>query len=301
MIKPVHAVGFGIGIVERASGSGLSALAIKGPVAAHHGLRPPRISADLDVLVEPGRAQDLVNALARCGWSPRPMTRAAGIASAHSESLTHPDWPIDIDVHFRFPGFLEGDQRAFDALWEDRTTMTFAGVECTVAGRNGSIIIAMLHAIRPDASGGQRLHELELALDAVRAMDPAERQRLVDLVIASGAAAALASPLREAGVEVPVPTEVDATAWNARVASAGSFTGQVVSAAGGASGAERWKVLWLALWPSSEELRAAYEGEGREVGSMARLRIERLGRGLRALPGALRAYRDARRESRGLQ
>lgn len=278
--------------------AGIRALIIKGPVATHHGLRPARASADIDVLVEPGRAYDLVDALEACGWKRRPMTRAAELAASHSESLIHPRWPIDIDVHAKFPGFLAGEPSAFEALWRDRTAMSLAGTDCTVAGLHGSIIIALLHAIRPDAIGHQRTDEHRLALAAVARMTRVDQERFVDIVVDSGAAGALVGSLREVGLTVPVPGGQDATAWDALVASKGSFTGQVLAAASTAHGGQRVKVLWLALWPSATELRAAYEGEGHVVRSVTWLRLQRLGRGLRALPGALRALARARREAK---
>lgn len=65
------------------------ALSIKGIAADWHGLRPPRISADADVLVPPTSWESLKEALGRCGWHSRPMSRTGLDALEHSTTLIH--------------------------------------------------------------------------------------------------------------------------------------------------------------------------------------------------------------------
>lgn len=52
---------------------GIRLLVVKGDALARMGLREPRVSADVDVLVEPDRFDELCAALEGAGWSERPL------------------------------------------------------------------------------------------------------------------------------------------------------------------------------------------------------------------------------------
>ena len=51
---------------------GIRMLVIKGPISAELGLRTRRYSTDVDIVVEPARTKDLIEALGAYGWTPRP-------------------------------------------------------------------------------------------------------------------------------------------------------------------------------------------------------------------------------------
>ena len=136
------------------------ALMIKGPVASMQGLRPPRISADIDVLVEPRSVHKLCAALSARGWH-APVTREVPrVLDLHSITLVHDEWPCAIDVHRSFPGLLAEPSDTFDALWGCRQRYEIAGQPVTVPSRAGMALILALHALR---SPGEPRSSAEIA------------------------------------------------------------------------------------------------------------------------------------------
>src|SRR6476661_8445988 len=69
-------------------------LFIKGPTAVAMGVRPPRPSSDVDVLVDPAMFEAICSALRRCGWSLRApigvLAHAADLSFEHSAHFVHP-------------------------------------------------------------------------------------------------------------------------------------------------------------------------------------------------------------------
>lgn len=145
---------------------GIRALVIKGAPLAIQGLRPFRVSSDVDVLVEPGRSDELLRALEQVGWLDRAMNADELTFPRHSHSLINTSWPCDIDLHFRYPGMESGD--AFEALWERRQKFRVAGVDVWTPDRIGNALVMALHGLR--APWIER-HSAELALLAERLTD----------------------------------------------------------------------------------------------------------------------------------
>ena len=113
------------GVVQRVSSDvGARVLFIKGPVLTSQGLRELHPSVDVDVLVDPTRVDDLLEALATLGGAVQPP--GAFILPLHSTTLRNPRWGCELDVHNRFPGFLADPSDVFEALWERRTTVRIA-------------------------------------------------------------------------------------------------------------------------------------------------------------------------------
>ncbi|GAA1945894.1 hypothetical protein GCM10009798_01090 [Nocardioides panacihumi] len=133
---------------------GVRALAMKGPVSAHHGWRNPRHSSDADLLVEPSGLAPLLSRLGELGWQQKPRY------ADHSVTLTHPLWPCELDVHDRFPGFLAEPDVVFDALWRTRSTIELAHSPQPCTGPVGSAVVAALHALR-EPEHGRHFHEFE--------------------------------------------------------------------------------------------------------------------------------------------
>ena len=128
--------------------SGIRVLSIKGLVADRYGLRTPRVAADADVMVDPARFDDFCDLMDEHGWRRRVEREVPSLLGMHSVTLIRDNWPNDIDVHVRFPGFFAGDSVAFDRLWRTRGTMAAAHTEIDVPSRAGSAVIAALHAVR---------------------------------------------------------------------------------------------------------------------------------------------------------
>ncbi|MDO4718451.1 MAG: nucleotidyltransferase family protein [Propionibacteriaceae bacterium] len=106
----------------------------------------PRGSSDADLLVEPGRVGDLVEALTRHRF--RLVTHfETGSAFEHAASLWHEKlgW---VDVHRRFPGIGMPAAEAFDRLWAHRQQIRIAGYPCAAPSRLAQRLMLLLHAAR---------------------------------------------------------------------------------------------------------------------------------------------------------
>lgn len=145
-------------------------LAFKGVAATQYGLRPPRPSADVDVLVDPDRHQDLVDALEERGWIQRPSDPDTATFPRHSVSLFHPAWGMDIDVHFRYPGIELTPAETFERLWTQRTTLWCGNQPVQIPGFADAVLIAALHSLR-GLWVDKHEKELEALIERCRTVD----------------------------------------------------------------------------------------------------------------------------------
>ena len=74
----------------------IRALAVKGPVLEHFGLRGYKVSGDADVLVDPDDFETFCSAIESLGWGERQVRFSPSILVPHSKTYIHPDWPCDI-------------------------------------------------------------------------------------------------------------------------------------------------------------------------------------------------------------
>lgn len=128
--------------------SGIRTLAIKGIVADRYGLRAPRTAADSDVMVDPVRFDEFCESLTARGWHLRVEREVPSLLGPHSVTMIHAEWPNDLDIHMRFPGFFADDATTFERLWQTRGEMQIAHIAVPVPSRAASAVIAALHAVR---------------------------------------------------------------------------------------------------------------------------------------------------------
>lgn len=121
---------------------------IKGPISGLQGLRRPKVSGDVDVLVSPADLDPLIKGLNSRGWTQRPTDFDESTFPVHSVTLLHPTWPNDIDVHFRFPGMERPATECFELLWSRTATFPLAGRPLKAPSRELGICILALHALR---------------------------------------------------------------------------------------------------------------------------------------------------------
>ena len=244
-------------------------LTLKGPYTAEEGLRPQRASYDVDLLLHPHDADRFIASLARLGWQQRPRPNFPTLLPPHSASLIHPGWPVDLDVHWNWPGFLVSDAEAFETLWATHRTVTLAGAEIRVPSRADSALILALHVLRESKNLTQvqrRRAEYEFLLDAVRAEPETQAQ-----IVASASqlqAVRTAQPfLAELSVD-GVPELIEAAVaepmgdaghrfieWQRHQASDHAVAGWVHQL----SNTPLWRkpaVIWRATFPSPHDLRA---------------------------------------------
>ncbi|PPF34270.1 hypothetical protein C5E05_15320 [Pseudoclavibacter sp. AY1H1] len=162
---------------------GIRMLVIKGPISADLGLRTRRYSTDVDIIVEPGRAKDLIEALQAYGWRPRPWPDFPKLLEQHSRTLIHESWPNDIDVHHYWPGFLGRPQEAFDRLWAHHIQVTVAGHPIDTPDRAGSALVLALHSLREEgqvSADSRQMTEYSELVSALKKMDGSDTQFVSD-------------------------------------------------------------------------------------------------------------------------
>lgn len=264
---------------------------IKGPSLYHHGLREQRLSADVDVLVEPARFDDLCRVLNGLGWKSRPSLFIDEINATHSVTFIHDQWPCDIDLHHRFPGFLATPDEVFEALWERRERMQLAHQWCQVQDRISGILLLALHSIRGAQS--QPRHSQELAHLLSIPLSPRERASIADLAVRTGSAATLAHVLSDLKIAVDAAETISdplmLRAWRERIDAGSEGAYPWLLALRKAPWRARPGIVWRSLWPSRQDLLVANPSTSDTASGRAEARLSRLHRGARSLPAAIRA------------
>ncbi|MEP6477974.1 MAG: nucleotidyltransferase family protein [Rhodoglobus sp.] len=140
---------------------GVRSLVIKGPIADELGLRPPRASSDVDLLVEPGGADEVIAFLQGAGWYERFAPSIPWVMEFHSRTFIHDGWPIDLDIHNHWPGFLREKGEVFETLWARRESHSMAGLVVDAPDKASMTLILALHSLR-DPEREQSRRELPL-------------------------------------------------------------------------------------------------------------------------------------------
>ena len=215
--------------------------------------------------------------------------------AGHSLAFLSDTWPCDIDVHRYFPGFLNDPATTFDLLWESRTQMELAHRPVAIPSRISSILIAGLHQLR---DGEARADKLELANLASAELSDEDRIDLIALAELTGALEPARVLLGRLGVtadDLPPARDSPALqAWRARVDARASGAFFWLLLLDRTSPAERFALLWRALWPPRETLMVNNPGAPDTLLSRIGLRLARLPGGIRGLPRAVRALLRSR-------
>lgn len=264
---------------------GCRALVVKGSILESQGLRGHHESVDVDLLVDPAQFTSFVEALADAGWHAPKDSTDAGIMEKHSATVSHSHWPITIDVHRYFPGFLADPQTVFEVFWERHTTTEVAEVQVNTPDPVGHAALAALHYLRAPDSGLRMLNYPGLVERTPAALGEAGLVELSEVAAKTGAATTLAEYLAAVGAPAAVDAPgledalrqwelnshaVPATGWLLKVRREPFY---------------RWpQAAWRALVLTDEELAAHYCLPGESVRTA---RWRRIRKGLRYSPGAL--------------
>jgi hypothetical protein len=279
---------------------GIRALAVKGPVLAMQGLRAAKTSADIDVLVEPAGLDRLCAALGDLDWRLAEVVETPHIVPFHSVNLSHPRWPVEIDLHHWFPGFLAAPDEVFDLLWSRRVNASLAHQECPAPDMVAHTALMALHYLR-DATTAWGAAGIDVLADVVDGWDPQQKEDLAQVAARAGAARPLAPLLHRVGAPELADVAVLAVPvqdWELQTQSA---TKEVLPWLVGWSRtpwSRRPAYLRRALWIDKEHFQPEH-GPRLSRAQVRRARVARLRRGSRALPVALREYvrRDRTRDA----
>lgn len=284
-------------IARAAADLDIRVLAIKGPVAALQGLRAPRTSADVDVLVHPRDIRALVDGLVALGWRKWGAVNSAPfIMPRHSVNLLNDLWPVGIDVHHYFPGFLADPGDVFDALWDRQEQVTLAGVPIPACDPVGHSAVVALHLLRSFPDGeGSALADLE---DRARlVLRPGDVEALVGLARRTDATATLRPFLLALGVpqsDLGEARDPEAFAlWNRRARVVGSAPWIMLLAQ---TPKRHWpRIVWHAVMLTEKEILEMHQVVP-EAG-VTRLRLHRIRRGVKGMPRSVRSVMAARRRA----
>jgi hypothetical protein len=199
--------------VWAAEEAGARILIIKGPAAEHYRQRASRVSSDIDVYADPLSTEIFQSALSRRGWKRRPID-TSDIWPVHSFTYFHSQWPNDIDVHFRFPGFDESSQNVFEQIYSQHNLIKIAGQPVPIPSELDSWIIQGLHAAR---SYWEKQSHDDLAL--LRETQPLDGKTLTDRARQLGCTAALYPHFSEDLLSLSAQERIPSDEWRLRMAA----------------------------------------------------------------------------------
>lgn len=280
----------------------LRVLSVKGPVAVAQGLRgPERTSIDADILVHPEDHPELVRSLVDRGWSPRQSSTAPSLHPRHADTLTHPVWPTELDVHRLFPGFLAEPGVVFDALYRCSASLALAGQELRVPPPSAHALLLALNIMRDEADPVASQDFIQLVERSSALLDTFERKRLADLLRETKAASDAIVFVTALGLDIEsrdLPSPDGAVpelvhGWVRRAGARQTRGTAWLFALADASWAGRIRVLRDAAWPDRREMERR-AGAPLSGWQLAQARLKRLWRGRRLIAGALADFRARR-------
>ena len=278
-------------VARMAECSDIRTLLIKGPIAARQRLRPDWPSVDVDVLVDPSRFEDMQQLLRDNGWRIEVPCTGPHLMPFHSKAYRHDNWPCEIDVHDRFPGFFADPQDVFEALWARRTSSTIAGRDVPCPDLLGNAAIVALHALRePSYERSQR--DLAFMTETLNdRFDDTQKRELAALAVATGAADTLRPFLNAVGAPRLEDTSTraeDLQAWQIRTSSTGVRSVSYLYQLRRTPLRRLVPFLWHALVLTEGEIRTAQPAAAPGAWGLFKARLRRLRWGLGHIPRAVR-------------
>lgn len=228
---------------------GVRVFFIKGPASVMQGLREAKISADVDVFVDPSRLNALLAGLHERGWRERPVDPDTKTFPKHSVTVHHPEWPCCIDVHFRFPGMEESDDSCFEVLWAHSVHMELAGQGLRVPSKALGTLFLALHALRSPELPACR-QELQYLAGLIRLESQSEE--LLELATATGSLAAVRPFLENLLSQTIAPVWPEPSQeWRNRLVAREPGGARLIAIVQ-APWRDKPTMLWRALFPRAE-------------------------------------------------
>ncbi|WP_425307936.1 glycosyltransferase family 2 protein [Ammonicoccus fulvus] len=209
----------------------------------------------------------------------------------HSVTLIHDHWPVDLDVHRVFPGFLRDASEVFEVLWNRRVEIISAHQAVDIPDFSSSALILALHSARSKAEHARHATELAYLIQLSTSWTEGQRADLAELARVTGSSQALADVLPLMGVSVSADdgaSPADVQRWR-RVIHGKTSSLQAWRTNLTEHPAHRWPgLVWHAIWPSEEFLRATSRIKPGET-HLTRVRLRRLTGGAAGIGRAVRA------------
>ncbi len=264
-------------------------IVIKGLQLGDQGLREPRQSTDVDVIIEPDDLLPFVEALSRRGWVRVAGREVPGVLPQHAVTMVHDGWPTAVDIHHYYPGFFADPGTVFEQLWSIRDAQEYAGQQVWGLPRGANAVFVSLHHVRHIASR-RHLRQYRHTLSQTFSADELTQ---IDTLTRLGRSCEVLADLRR---HLGLPAVADLTPAERRQwrfyqdTNEDGSTGAWLAAVLREPLRHRPQMMLRAMWPSADDVRAEYTFT--EGSSVTAFRLRRLMRGARALPGALRSLRS---------
>lgn len=274
---------------------------VKGAASELSGLRGPQSFSDVDILLLPTRLRLVREELERRGWVVRPFEDRDNVFPKHSLLMYHPQWPIDIDLHYRFPGFEAAPELVLDEVLRDAIPISVeppTAAEAAVVdpvephrvlipSRLAATVFQALHQLRSPWETGahaalERLNERSADLDTEQLLAFAQR---------TGALAALRPFLELRGGVEKVAFPEPSTEWVVRTLGENSASIRIFRVLR-APWRHKPRLFRQALFPSRRALAALDLSIEAEQPQLLRVYLQRLRRFAGSLPATVRSVRQ---------
>ena len=271
---------------------GTRLLLIKGDSYTHHGLRRDPLHADVDVLIPPEGITAFLAEMNELGWHSRYGDHDDYLGQHHSKTLVHPNWPIDIDVHRWFPGFLRDPADVFERLWAARTQTAIGSHRIPITSFAGSVLVMILHSVRSTGDNPRHAKELRSLASQSATWTETQRTAISELAVSTGCSQSLADVLPMLRIEAGRADGADPAAlaaWRATIAGH-TTSPKVWLRAVRAKPLSQWpRTIWELIWPAEDYMRTTRHVEPGNA-PLRRARRERLiNAGRRQLARAVRS------------
>lgn len=280
----LHAVVHGV-----AKSNGIRALSIKGPFLGAQGLRPADyLPLDVDVWIEPARITELVASLREMGWAGGDFSTAPHLYPAHSTTLLHQMWPVELDLHKQFPGFLTQPEDAFESIWQARAEIDWCGTRVCVPNSAAHSLVMALHGLRDAGEGGSKGDLRQLVARVHSGFRADQIDEIASLATRLGCTQSAAPFLEQLGLEPTRMATVEnpelRRAWEIRTSIRATAGTSWVVAIHESRGLPRLRMIGRAFWLDSDELRRQYPNIHLNRRGVLRAQVRRWVRLVHSLP-----------------
>ncbi|WP_338750955.1 nucleotidyltransferase family protein [Janibacter alittae] len=190
--------------------AGVRSLVIKGPAFVVLGVRRPRQSNDVDLLIHPDDRARTACVLESANWMSISYRLPAALdAFAYSKTYRHPLFPASVDVHHAFLGLLRWPA-AFEEMWDRRSAVEIAHAAVVTPSKEDALVVEALNAMK-----SKRPRDWPLAVEKVVAgSSDVDVARLEEATISLGASESVATLITAVGgTPVPEPTTPGYRRW----------------------------------------------------------------------------------------
>lgn len=128
--------------------AGVRSLVIKGPAFVELGVRRPKQSNDIDLLIHPADRHGARTALETAGWKSISHWFPPELDDLiYSITYSHPLFPVSVDVHHYYSGVF-GRAKAFEEMWAERTHVPLAHCDVETLCANHALVLESLNKFK---------------------------------------------------------------------------------------------------------------------------------------------------------